>query len=84
MSYKLRKITERDRRVAAEILTSFMFTKNMDEVMEVWKRIYKQYSLRDDPFTRTPSSPEEYYQYQLEYDKQTMIEKYGHCDGLEE
>ena len=27
--------------------------------------------------------PEEYCKNRLEYDKQTMIEKYGHCDGLE-
>lgn len=84
MAYKIRKISERDRRIAAEILTAFMFTQNMDDVMNVWHRIYKQYSLCDDPFTHTPCSPEEYYENTLEYDKQTMIAKYGHCDGLEE
>ena len=77
------KITERDRRLAAEILTQFMFTRNMDDVMRVWKHIYDQYGLRDDPFTHVPCTPEEYYENCLSYDKQTMIERYGHCDGLE-
>jgi hypothetical protein len=60
-----------------------MFTKNMEEVMNVWQKIYEQYGLCEDPFTHTPCSPEEYYENQLEYEKQTMIAKYGHCDGLE-
>jgi hypothetical protein len=77
------KITERDQRIAAEILTAFMFTKDMDEVIEVWKHVYEQFDLCEDPFTRTPCTPKEYYKNQLEYEKQTMIERYGHCDGLE-
>lgn len=78
-----RKVTKRDQRVAAEILTQFMFINTMDEVMKVWKQVYEQYGLCDDPFTGTPCTPEEYCENRLEYDKQTMIEKYGHCDGLE-
>lgn len=78
-----RKVTKRDQRVAAEILTQFMFTNTMDEVMKVWNQVYEQYGLCDDPFTGTPCTPEEYCENRLEYDKQTMIEKYGHCDGLE-
>ena len=78
-----RKVTKRDQRVAAEILTQFMFTNTMDEVMKVWKQVYEHYGLCDDPFTGTPCTPEEYCENRLEYDKQTMIEKYGHCDGLE-
>lgn len=30
-----------------------------------------------------PVTPEEYAKNKLEYDRQTMIEQYGHCDGLE-
>ena len=33
------KMSERDQRIAAEILTAFMFTKTMDDVMKVWKEI---------------------------------------------
>lgn len=69
--------------VAAEILTQFMFTRDMGEVLQTWDNIYKHYELCDDPFTNCPCSPEDYYKSRLEYDKQTMIERYGHCDGLE-
>lgn len=77
------KVTKRDQRVAADILTQFLFTNTMDEVMKVWKQVYEQYGLCDDPFTATPCTLEEYCENRLEYDKQTTIEKYGHCDGLE-
>lgn len=80
---KRRKISERDQQVVAEILTQFMFTKDMDDVLKTWNEIYERYDLRDDPFTHTPVSPGEYEKNSLEYQKQVMIEKYGHCDGLE-
>lgn len=77
------KITARDQRVAAEILTQFMFTKDMEDVMKVWKEVHEHYGLCDDPFTGTPCTPEEYCRNRVEYEKQAMIEKYGHCDGYE-
>ena len=83
LKMKRRKISERDRQVAAEILTQFMFTRTMDDVWRVWNDIYKQYDLCDDPFTKCPCSPKEYTENNLEYQKQLMIEKYGHCDWLE-
>ena len=75
--------SERDQCIAAEILTVFMFTQTMDDVIKAWKRIYKQYELCDDPFTGIPCTFSEFCKSQAEYDKQTMIERYGHCDGLE-
>lgn len=72
-----------EQKVAAEILMEFMFTKNMDDVVKVWNEVFERFNLRSDPFTGCPCTPEEYYDNRLEYDKQTMIEKYGHCDGLE-
>lgn len=80
---KKAKITERDQQVAADILTQFMFTRDMKDVTKVWDDVYKQYGLCDDPFTYTPVSPKEYYKNRLEYDRQVMIDRYGHCDGLE-
>lgn len=77
------KITKRDQQVAADILTQFMFTKTIEEVMDVWGNIFDQYDLEPDPFTGTPCVPEEYCKNKLEYKKQTMAEKYGHWDGLE-
>ena len=77
------KISKQMQKVAADILTEFMFTRNMDEVMEVYQRVFERYGLCDDPFTGCPCTPDEYYENRLEYDRQTMIERYGHCDGLD-
>lgn len=77
------KITKKMQQVAADILTQFMFTRDMDDVVDVWSKVYKQYELFSDPFTGVPCTHEEYCKNQLEYEKQTMIEMYGHCDGLE-
>lgn len=77
------KVTERDSKIAAQILSQFLFTSDMDEVTKVWNNIYKMYGLCDDPFTHLPCSPGDYAKSSLEYDKQCMIEKYGHCDGLD-
>lgn len=77
------KITEKDRKLVSEILAQFMFAKNMDDVMGVWQKLYDEYELCDDPFTQTPCTPKEYCENQLEYEKQIMIDRYGHCDGLE-
>lgn len=76
------KRIEIEQQVAAEILTQFMFTRDMGEVLQTWENIYKQYNLCDDPFTKCPCSPSNYYKSKLEYDRQTMMDKYGHCDGL--
>jgi hypothetical protein len=77
------KITKPEQKVASEILTRFMFVRDMDDVNEVWEDVYKQYGLCDDPFTNTPCTPEEYAKNCLEYDRQVMLERYGHYDGLE-
>lgn len=77
------KITKTEQKIAAYILTRFMFVRDMDDVNAVWKEVYNEYDLCDDPFTHTPCTPEEYAKNSLEYDRQVMIERYGHCDGLE-
>ena len=80
---KKRKITPTMQKVAADILIQFLFTHNMDEVVDVYNRVKEQYNLYDDPFTGVPCTPEEYCESALEYEKQVMMERYGHCDGLE-
>ena len=77
------KITKTMQKVAVDILMEFMFTRNMDEVIEAYHRVMEQYNLCEDPFTRCPCTPDEYWDNKLEYERQTMIERYGHCDGLE-
>ena len=82
-SRKRRKLTERDQQIAAEILTRFMFTKTFDEVIVEWQKVYEDFCLCDDPFTHTCCSPGQYSENSLEYERQTMEELYGHCDGLD-
>ena len=79
---KQRKITPTMQKVAADILMEFLFARNMDEVIDVYNRVMKQYDLYDDPFTGVPCTPEEYYESKLEYEKQIAIDKFGHCDWL--
>ena len=78
-----KKITPTMQKVAADILIQLMFTRNMDDVMKVYDNVKEQYNLFDDPFTGVPCTPEEWAESKLEYERQIMIEKYGHCDGLE-
>lgn len=77
------KTSKRDQRVAADILTEFMFTKTMDDVINVWNDLFEKYGLCSDPFTHIPVIPEEYAKNKAEHDRQIMMERYGHCDGLE-
>ena len=77
------KITKTMQKAATDILMHFLFTNNMDEVIKAYNTVMKKYGLCEDPFTRCPCTPEEYYEKSLEYERQTMIERYGHCDGLE-
>lgn len=80
---KQKKITSTMQKVAADILMQFLFTHNMDEVIKVYNNVKEQYDLYDDPFTGVPCTLKEYCESELEYEKQIMMERYGHCDGLE-
>ena len=80
---KVKKVTDHDQRIVAEILIEFLFAYERDKFWDVWEEIYKRYGLCDDPFTGFPCSSKEAIENQLEYEKQVMIERYGHCDGLE-
>lgn len=77
------KITKTMQKVAADILMEFMFTRDMNEVIEAYKRAFERYGLCEDPFTGCPCTPDEYWDSKLEYERQAMIERYGHCDGLD-
>ena len=69
--------------VAADILVRFTFIRDMDDVMRVYDEVFEAYGLCTDPFTGVPCTPQEYVENRVEYDRQIMIEKYGHCDGVE-
>lgn len=77
------KITETKQKVAADILTQFMFVNCIDDVTKAWNNVYEQYELCSDPFTGCPCSEQEYCRNVIEYEKQVMIERFGHCDGLD-
>lgn len=82
-----KKLTKAQLQIAVNILQEYIFfrTKENKEVFnaEFYNKIMEEYNLMKDPFTHLPCTPEEYAKNSLEYDRQTMIEKYGHCDGLE-
>lgn len=80
---KSKRITKTMQKVAADILQYFEFTNSMEEVYKAFDDVKEKYGLMSDPFTHTVCTPDEWYDNKLEYDKQTMIERFGHCDGLE-
>lgn len=80
---KRTRITKKEQCIAAEILTAFMFVRDMDEMHKTWEHLYNVYELQDDPFTHCPCSIDDYFKLSLEHDRQTMIDRYGHCDGLD-
>lgn len=72
-----------DQRLVASILTEFMFCSTMDEVWNIWKLNFEKFGLCSDPFTNCPCVSVDYAESCKEYDRQTMLERYGHCDGLD-
>ena len=70
-------------RTAADILTMLYFCKTMEDVSKLCKDIYERYELNDDPFTNLPCSDKDYAKNCLEYERQSMMERYGHCDGFD-
>ena len=87
---KQKKITHPMQTVAVDILSDFeilMMTHNGPYTFEeIWAIVQKHvdgYGLCEDPFTRMLCTSKEAIENQLEYDKAIMIERYGHCDGLE-
>ena len=87
---KQKKITSTMQKVAVDILGDFevlTMTHNgpytFEEIWAIMEKHAKHYELCDDPFTRMWCTSKEYAENSLEYDKQIMMSRYGHCDGLE-
>ena len=53
------KITKTMQKVAVDILMEFMFTRDMNEVIEAYNRVFDKYGLCEDPFTSCPCTPDE-------------------------
>ena len=87
---KQKKITHTMQKVAVNILSDFEILTMMHNgpytFEEVWGIVQKHvdvYGLCKDPFTRMICASKEYTENSLEYDKQSAIQKYGHCDWLD-
>ena len=82
------KITRTMQKVAVDILEDieiYMMTHDdtPDGIVQIYDRVFNEYGLCRDPFTMMVCTSEECCKNILEYEKAIMIEKYGHCDGLE-
>lgn len=87
---KQKKITHTMQQVAVDILQDFevltMVHNGPYSAEEIWAIVQKHidsYGLCEDPFTRMICTSKEYADNSLEYDKQIMMNLYGHCDGLD-
>lgn len=80
---KTKKPSLHVQRLVSDVLTQFMFVKDLDEFRVVWDNIFNQFDLCVDPFTGCPCSYDDYVKSVKEYEEQIMFEKYGHCDGLD-
>ena len=85
---KTKKITDTMQKVAVDILEdleAYMIgNKNAPkEILDIFLKYKEKYELCDDPFTGTICTWKEMCKNSLEYEKQLMIARYGHCDGLE-
>ncbi len=77
------KISNTMQKVAVDILTEFIFCKNMDDVLDTVKRKIREHELMDDPFTGLPCSSKDWYESKLEFDRQCAYFKYFPCDFLD-
>ena len=78
-------------KVAVDILQDFeilLMTHNgpytADEIWAIVEKHVDSYGLCQDPFTRMICTSKESIENQLEYDRQIILQRYGHYDGLEE
>ncbi len=87
---KQKKITHSMQNVAVSILSDFeVLTMTHNEPYtfeEIWAIVQKHvdgYGLCEDPFTRMICTSKEAIENQLEYDRQTAEQKWGHSDWLD-
>ena len=87
---KEKKITPAMQKVAVDILEDFeilVMTNDgpytFEEIWEIVQKHVDSYGLYKDPFTNMICTAGEYTKNSLKYEKAVMMERYGHCDGLE-
>ena len=84
------KITNKMQEVAVDILEeleALMMVKPANELpkelFEIFDKMFKKYDLQRDPFTQMVCTTKEWAKNSLEYNRQLMMARYGHCDGLD-
>ena len=82
------KITKTMQKVAVDILEDieiYMMTHDdtPDGIVQIYDRVFNEYGLCRDPFTGMVCTSEEWGKNQLKYEKDIMMERYGHCDGMD-
>lgn len=80
---KKRKLTEKECQVASDILCDYIVSHRDTFNVDFFNRVMSNYDLMKDPFTSFPCTSKEYAENSMEYSRQCMIEKYGHCDDLD-
>lgn len=82
------KVTHAMQKVAVDILQElecFMISRKdvPKEIIEIYNKMFEKYKLCNDPFVGMCCTCADYAKQSLEYEKQAMIARYGHCDGLD-
>ena len=85
---KQKKITPTMQKVAVDILEDIeiymMQHKEVpDEITRLYNRVISDYGLGKDAFTGMVCTSDWEAKSRLKYEEQVMMERYGHCDGLE-
>lgn len=80
MDKKSPKYSEKELKMAANILTALSFCSSMQEVDTLWQQLFDQYGLMLDPFVNLPCTPKDYAEACKEYDRQAMEAKFGYWE----
>lgn len=87
------KVYEAEQKIACDILgemeCSLMSSSNtqsikVDDIVKIIDKYVDMYNLCRDPFSGCLCTHEERAENCLEYQRQIMMERYGHCDGLDD
>lgn len=81
------KITTSMQKVAVDILQElevYMMTEENvpQQIIDIYNKMYKKYELCDDPFTGMCCTDVDFFKSATEMEKQIMVQKYGHHDGI--
>lgn len=79
MKKKQRALTEKERKVAVDILEEVILA-NVQMPRGWYDKIMERYQLMIDPFTQLPCTPDEWAKNTEEYDRQLMEQRFGYYE----